>query len=61
MLVAMRLERLRPSPKSILFHRLRILRGLRGLQREYAMFERTCASDVSGLRHWPISLKMAAP
>jgi len=34
MLVAMRPERLRPSPKSILFHRLRILR-VRGLQIEY--------------------------
>ena len=34
----MRLERLRPSPKSILFHRLRILRvrGLRRLQIENA-------------------------
>ena len=25
------------------------------------MFERACASNVSGLRHWYISLKMAAP
>ena len=39
MLVAMRLERFRPSPKSIRFQRLRILRirGLRGLQIEYAL------------------------
>ena len=25
------------------------------------MFERVCASDVSGLRNWCISLKIAAP
>ena len=27
----------------------------------HRMFEHACASDVSGLRHWRISLKMAAP
>ena len=47
MLVAMRLERLRPSPKSILSPRLRILRvcGLRGLQIEYVL----CLAEVSRL------------
>ncbi|KAK2183236.1 hypothetical protein NP493_319g03000 [Ridgeia piscesae] len=27
----------------------------------HRMFERACASDVSGLCHWRINLKMAAP